>query len=139
MTGCPLVGAWELVGYEVPDAEPGERLPLGREPLGRLIYTAAGDLAVHYMAGDRPAPATANWRFTTDAEKLAAVRAYGGYSGRYTWHGDRVSHHVEACIHPNWIGTTLVRRVELTGTDLVLRAAEPGPAPTPVLRWRRRS
>ena len=130
----PLVGAWELVGYEVED-----RHPLGARPLGRLLYLPDGHMSVQYMAGDRPLLATGNWRHTTDEEKLSAVRTYGGYSGRYTWHGDRVEHHVDACIHPNTIGQTLVRLVELTATELVMRTGTPDPTlpPTPVLRWRR--
>jgi Lipocalin-like domain len=133
----PLVGAWELVGYEVP-AE--HRHPLGHRPLGQLLYSADGYMAVHYMAGDRPLLASENWRRTTDEEKLAAVRTYGSYSGRYTWLGDLVEHHVDASIHPNWIGTTLVRRVDFDGPEMVLSAGAPDPTlpPTPVLRWRRR-
>lgn len=135
----PLVGAWELVGYSVPEAEPARRYPLGDRPLGRLLYLPDGHMSVQYMAGDRPLLATGNWRHTSDEEKLAAVRGYGGYAGRYTWLGDRVEHHVDACIHPNTIGQTLVRLVELTGTELVMRTGTPDPTlpPAPVLRWRR--
>lgn len=137
----PLVGAWELAGYEVPAAEGADRHPLGHRPLGQLLYSPDGYMAVHYMAGDRPQLATQNWRHTTDEEKLAAVRTYGGYSGRYHWLGDRVEHHVDASIHPNWIGLTLVRLAVFEGRDLVLHAGATDPArpPTPVLRWRRRA
>ncbi|SHL11684.1 Lipocalin-like domain-containing protein [Pseudonocardia thermophila] len=141
-----LVGAWALVGYEVPEAPPQRRYPLGQRPLGQLVYTADGYMAVHYMAGDRPPLAAPNWRIASDAERLAAVATYGGYSGRYEWlpgngaAGDRVAHHVDASIYPNWIGTTLVRNVHLDGADLVITADPPAPGqpPVPVLRWRRR-
>jgi hypothetical protein len=136
----PLVGAWELVAHEVPRADPEHRNPLGPRPLGALLYSPDRYMAVHYMAGDRPLFATDNWRHTSDEEKLVAVRTYGGYSGRYAWFGDRVEHYVDASIHPNWIGTTLTRRVEWRGADLVLHVGSPDPTqpPTPVLTWRRR-
>jgi lipocalin-like protein len=97
-------------------------------------------MAVHYMAGDRPPLESDNWRHATDEERLAAVRTYGGYSGRYTWLGDRVEHHVDASINPSWVGTTLVRLVDLDGADIVLHvgSGDPDEPPTPVLRWRRR-
>jgi lipocalin-like protein len=140
MNDNPLVGTWELVAHEVPRADPAHRNPLGPRPLGQLIYTADGYMAVHYMAGDRPPLESENWRYATDAERLAAVRTYGGYSGRYTWLGDRVEHHVDASINPSWIGTTLTRLVDLDGADIVLHvgSGDPGEPPTPVLRWRRR-
>jgi hypothetical protein len=118
-----------------------DRHPLGTRPLGQLTYSVDGYMSVHYMAGDRPLLASDNWRHTTDEEKLSAVRTYGGYSGRYTWLGDRVEHHVDASIHPNAIGQTFVRLVELTGPELVMRTGTPDPAlpPTPVLRWLRRT
>jgi len=92
------------------------------------------------MVGDRPLLGAPNWRIATDDEKLSAVRSYGSYSGRYEWGGDRVLHHVDASIYPNWVGATLVRLVTFDGADLVLRAGDTGPdrPPTPVLRWRRR-
>jgi hypothetical protein len=135
-----IVGTWRLADYfmEGPPAD-GER-PLGDDPLGRLIYGPDGYMAVEYMPGDRPPLATENWRWTTDAERLAAVRHYGGYSGRYEWLGDRVVHHVEASVYPNWIGTAIVRRTVLDGSRLTLRAdRSPGQPPTPVLIWERLS
>lgn len=140
MTAERLTGAWELVAYEVPQAPPERRYPLGARPLGQLVYTADGFMSVHYMAGDRPLLAASNWRTATDAERLAAVASYGGYSGRYEWLDDRVAHHVDASIYPNWIGTTLLRNAALDGDDLALTAdaPEPGQPPVPVLRWRRR-
>lgn len=140
MTAERLAGAWTLVGYEVPGAPPERRHPLGAHPLGQLVYTPDGYMAVHYMDGDRPQLAATNWRTASDTERLAAVATYGGYSGRYEWLGSKVAHHVDAAIYPNWIGTTLIRNAVFDGPDLVLTAdpPEPGQPPVPVLRWRRR-
>jgi hypothetical protein len=135
-----IVGTWRLADYftEGPHAN-GER-PLGDRPLGRLIYGPDGYMAVEYMPGDRPPLRSENWRWATEAERLAAVRGYGGYSGRYDWLGDRVAHHVEASVYPNWIGTTLIRLAVLDGPRLTLRAERTADrSPTPVLVWERLS
>lgn len=136
----PVVGAWELIDYQMLEVPPERQRPLGDDPLGRLIYTADGYMSVQYMPGSRPLLAAESWRSADDAEKLSAVNGYGGYSGRYRWLGDRVEHLVEASIYPNWIGATLVRRAAITGDELVLTAdhARAGGPPTPMLRWRRR-
>jgi hypothetical protein len=136
----PIIGAWHLVGYEVPDEPPERRYPLGRVPAGQLLYSPDGYMAVSYMAGDRPRLAATSWLVATDAERLAAASSYGGYAGRYEWLGDRVVHHVDTSIYPNWIGAALVRLVTFDDADMVFRATETRPdgPPTPVLRWRRR-
>jgi hypothetical protein len=139
-----ITGAWRLDDYylegdraEGPDGAAGER-PLGDTPLGRLLYSPDGYMAVQYMPGNRPPLAAATWRWASDAERLDAVRGYGGYSGRYEWLGDRILHHIEACVYPNWIGVTLVRLAVVTESRLVLRAERsPGRPPTPVLVWER--
>ncbi|GAA0981497.1 lipocalin-like domain-containing protein [Acrocarpospora macrocephala] len=129
-----IIGTWRLDDYYL---ENGER-PLGDTPLGRLLYGPDGYMAVQYMPGNRPPLAASNWRWASDAERLDAVRGYGAYSGRYEWLGDRIVHHVEAAIYPNWIGATLVRLAVVTGSRLVLRAEHtPGQPPTPVLVWER--
>ncbi|MEV4069928.1 lipocalin-like domain-containing protein [Nonomuraea fuscirosea] len=133
-----IVGTWRLADYYM-EGEPGEGArPLGDTPLGLLIYGPDGYMSVQYMAGDRPPLSSENWRWTTDEEKLAAVRTFGGYAGRYTWLGDRIVHQVEAGIYPNWIGTELVRLAVVAGDRLTLRADRTdGQPPTPVLLWER--
>ncbi|MEU3169432.1 lipocalin-like domain-containing protein [Streptosporangium sp. NPDC006930] len=133
-----IVGTWRLVDY-VMEGEPDDGArSLGDEPLGLLIYGPDGYMSVQYMAGDRPLLRTENWRWTTDEEKLAAVRTFGAYAGRYEWSGDRVIHQVETAVYPNWIGATLVRLAVVDGDRLTLRAERtPGRPPTPILTWER--
>ena len=91
-----------------------------------------------WQAATRPPLRSENWRWATDAERLAAAQRYGGYSGRYEWLGDRIVHHVEAGINPSWIGTSLVRLAVVCDDRLTLRADRPpGHPPTPVLIWER--
>ncbi|MFC6086919.1 lipocalin-like domain-containing protein [Sphaerisporangium aureirubrum] len=138
MTAPEITGTWRLADYYLEGGGADGERPLGDVPLGRLIYGPDGHMSVQYMPGDRPPLPTANWRWATDPERLDAVRAYGGYAGRYDWLGDRVLHHIEAGVHPNSIGTTLVRLAALDGPRLVLRAERsPGEPPTPILVWER--
>jgi hypothetical protein len=44
------------------------------------------------------------------------------YAGRYSFSGDRVIHHVELSLFPNWVGTDQQRSVELSGDRLILSA-----------------
>jgi hypothetical protein len=138
VSAASIVGTWRLADYYLEGAETDGERPLGDDPLGRLLYTADGFMAVEYMLAARPMPKSENWRLATDQERLEAVRSFGGYIGRYEWFGDRVAHHVEVSVNPRWIGATLVRRTVLDGSRLTLHADTPsGRWPTPVLVWER--
>jgi hypothetical protein len=45
------------------------------------------------------------------------------YAGRYSFHGDRVVHHVELSLFPSWVGSDQERWVELAGDRLTLSAS----------------
>jgi hypothetical protein len=49
----------------------------------------------------------------TTEEKARAVEDFVAYAGRYSFHGDRVIHHVELSRFPNWVGSDQERWVEL--------------------------
>jgi hypothetical protein len=44
------------------------------------------------------------------------VEGFVAYGGRYSFSGDRVIHHVEMSLFPNWVGSDQERTVSLTGT-----------------------
>jgi hypothetical protein len=48
------------------------------------------------------------------------VEGFVAYAGRYSFHGDRVVHHVELSLFPNWVGIGQERSVELSGNRLIL-------------------
>jgi Lipocalin-like domain len=56
----------------------------------------------------------------TTEEKARAVEGFVAYGGRYSFHSDRVEHHVELSLFPNWAGGNQERSVELTGDRLTL-------------------
>ena len=55
-------------------------------------------------------------------EKLAAFDTYSSYSGRYEVRGQKVIHHVEISLFPNWTGKAQERLFEFSGERLTLTA-----------------
>ena len=60
---------------------------------------------------------------TTD-EQARAMQGFVAYAGRYSFSGDRVVHHVELSLFPNWVASNQERSVELAG-DLLTLSADP--------------
>ncbi len=56
----------------------------------------------------------------TKEEQAQAEQTYVCYCGRYDFLGDRVVHHVEMSLFPNWIGGDQERLVDLRGNRLTL-------------------
>ena len=62
------------------------------------------------------------------------------YAGRYTFHGNRIIHHVELSLFPSWVGTDQERSVELAEDRLTISASPlllAGKQQVPRLVWER--
>ena len=62
------------------------------------------------------------------------------YAACYSFHGDRVVHHVELSLFPNRVGTDQQRSVELSGDRMILSARPlllAGTQQVPRLVWQR--
>ena len=116
----PLVGSWRLVAMETRYADGRVRYPYGREAVGYILYTAEGRMSATIMGGGRAPFGTEHGRGEGGAAKVAAFESYLSYAGRYTFAGDRVIHHVETALIPDWTGTDLVRLAALDGDRLIL-------------------
>jgi hypothetical protein len=69
-----------------------------------------------------------------------AVEGFVAYVGRYSSHSDRVVHHVELSLFPNWVGSDQERAVQLAGDRLTLSASPlllAGKLQVPRLVWER--
>lgn len=100
-----LVGVWKLVSYEF-----GTTHPMGRDPVGLLIYGADGHMSLQIMRPDRPKFQTAGGKeggydSGTAAEAMSAFRGYIAYFGTYEVDekGKFVTHHIEGSLFPNWV------------------------------------
>ena len=105
-----LTGSWHLVEWTF-----GDEHPLGRDAVGRIVYSPDGFMAA----------------FLARADGFSDALAYSG-----AWEllgGDEVVHHVSVSTRGAFVGRDLVRAVSWEGNDLVLTT----PPPVNVLRWRR--
>ncbi len=113
-----FLGTWRLVSVET-RKEGGEVYRRGRRT-GYLMYSGDGYMSVAFMKEGRPSFASGDIRGGTVEEKVAAVDGYTSYCGRFEVEGDRVLHHIEVSLFPNWIGETQARTYELKGDQLTL-------------------
>ena len=135
-----LVGGWRLLSWEnrAPDGQ--LTYPMGTDILGYLIYTADGCFSVIISRQGRVRFGAGDLLGGTTEEKARAVEGVVAYAGRFTFHGDRVIHHVELSLFPNWVGTDQERWVELAGDRLTLSASQlllAGKQRVPRLVWER--
>jgi hypothetical protein len=123
-----LLGAWRLIDAvaEPVDGSPPQR-PHGERPVGLLLYTPDGHMAVQIMAAVRAVPASADWTALTTEEYAAEARSYFAYAGTFEVDESAcaVTHHMAVALFPRWVGDGQQRVVELDGDRLVLRSAAP--------------
>ena len=121
-----FIGAWSALSWELRPTGGGEPYyPLGKDATGMLIYSADGHMSVVLSKPGR-APFETPWLLEgSPAEKVAAMDSYVSYAGRYEIHEkeNKVIHHVEFSLFPNWIGTAQERFFKFEQDDLVLSAA----------------
>jgi hypothetical protein len=135
-----LVGAWKLLSWENRAADGRVTYPMGTDALGYLLYTASGRFSVTISRRGRAGFAAGDLLSGTTEEQARAVEGFVAYAGRYSFHADRVVHHVELSLFPNWVGSDQERWVELAGNRLILSARPlqlAGQLQVPRLVWER--
>ena len=135
-----LVGAWQLLSWENRAADGRVTYPMGTDALGCLLYTASGRFSVTISRRGRAGFAAGDLLSGTTEEQVRAVEGFVAYAGRYSFHADRVVHHVELSLFPNWVGSDQERWVELAGNRLILSARPlqlAGQLQVPRLVWER--
>jgi hypothetical protein len=141
VAAADLVGAWDLVSWEL--AVDGDPRPhgFGDRVTGQLLYLPSGQMSAILSDPERARVSVEPLAAAPRDERAEAARAYVSYGGRWSVQGDQVVHHVAFCLLPNWVGTELVRTVTWSGDDLVLSTApelDPkGRTLTNRLVWRR--
>ena len=119
ITPGDFIGAWRLVSWE---ARAGNQVtfPFGRDARGLLIYNESGQMSVFLSQSKRAPFAKSEANAGTEEEKVAAFSSCFAYAGTFEVADGRVTHRLEHCTFPNWIGTEQVRFVRLSGDRLVL-------------------
>lgn len=130
-----LVGAWELVNYEIIAAD-GSRRP-GAYDRGQISYDASGRMSAHLMNSANKAEQTPQ----TDDARAAAYRRYLGYYGPFVVDEAKgiVTHIVDGSSNPSWVGSRQVRYYELSADNqqLTLSLRDANGRTTQSLVWKR--
>jgi hypothetical protein len=117
-----FVGAWRLLSLEARTSTGDVSYPYGKDAAGYLLYAGEGYMSVSVMQACRTNFASPDDLQAPAEEKLAAFDTYSSYSGRYEVRGQKVIHHVEISLFPNWTGKEQERYFELSGDRLTLSA-----------------
>ncbi len=123
-----LIGVWKLVSWvEKPVDGSSERLPLGENPKGVLIYHPDGYVSAQLMRRDRRPFASGDWAAGTAAEYQAEGISYFAYCGPFqTDDGSQiVTHSAEVSLFPNWTGQVVHRHVAIGNDILQLSTVDP--------------
>lgn len=120
MTQNQLIGTWRLISSELRDAEGQVSYPNGKDATGYIIYTADGYMSATIMRANRANFAAGDLLGGTIEEKARAAETYIAYCSRYEIQGNKVIHHVETSLFPNWVGVDQERFFELQGNQLSL-------------------
>ena len=116
-----FIGSWSLVSFTDKNEQGDTIHRYGEDAFGRIVYGANGKMMVILMRSGRES--------LVDPEFFSYTGSYGIDEAAGT-----VTHHIEACIAPDWIGTDRVRQFEMLSENrIVLRPVEG----TSELIWRR--
>ena len=115
-----FLGTWRLRSWRA-ESDDGEVIhPLGERVQGLIHYHAGGRMSVLIAAPDRPRFATDDLLAGSAAEKAAAFESFIAYAGSFEVGDGFVTHRLEVCSFPNWVGTEQKRYAALTGDTLTL-------------------
>lgn len=120
-------GSWSLAKWTDRN-EAGEIFyPFGEDAFGRIVYGPAGTMAVVLSRRDRAVERETGMSGLSPEDRRLAARGFFAYSGGYTVDEQEgtVTHHIQACINPEWVGGDRTRRFELLTDDrIALRPVE---------------
>jgi hypothetical protein len=124
----PFVGTWQLIAWENTEADGTVTYPYGQQPVGFLIYTHDGHMAVEIMDPNRRQHDTrlpvepAFAQTLSDDDRLSAYNTYLSYCGTYSYSiaEGRMIHHVKAGLIPSWTGSDQPRNFEFRDGQLLL-------------------
>ncbi|MVZ64468.1 hypothetical protein GQF61_01275 [Sphingobacterium sp. DK4209] len=123
-----LIGTWTLLSYiEIPTNGADSTFPMGKSPVGTIMYGADGYMSVQISNPARQ-KFNSNDRYVADAAEMeACVKGFIAFSGSY--HIDNkqavVKYHINNSSYPNWEGEIQERKVDFEGDILYLKSVEP--------------
>jgi hypothetical protein len=88
----------------------------GKQPKGYVMYGKDGRMLVLITHEGRPTPSRTDM---TDKDRADQYRTLNGYGGTYTFHGDRIEHHIDIAVNESRVGSTEIREVKRDGNRLI--------------------
>ena len=122
-TASDLTGTWSLESWSLvyEDGRPSE-YPLGRDAVGRIMYTHDGHISAQVMrAGRKPLSDT------SDRAKAQAWDDCFAYAGRFEVRDEVAYHSIEVATNPALVGVTSTRHILLDGNRLTLSGPDFSP------------
>jgi hypothetical protein len=120
-----IVGTYRLISANRVILETGETEDSwGENPVGYITYGPDGRMMVIIVFSDRPKPESLDKM--TDQDRANLFRTMTAYGGTYTFHGNRIEHHIDISWNELWTGTTVIRDIRRDGDRLVY-TSKPAP------------
>ena len=123
-----FIGVWRHIRCESRYKDGRIEYPYGEKPVGRITYDKAGRMSAQLMRPGRRATVPSGvglvaGNATTD-EIREAVDGFASYFGTFDVDESTktVTHHVQGCLVPTWVGTDLKRTYLFTANRLTLTA-----------------
>jgi hypothetical protein len=132
-----IAGAWRLDTWRKLATDGSVSYPFGEQPVGTLLYTPDGYMAVQMLVAERPRLATDDALGGSVEERASAYSSCLAYFGRYEVKGESVIHHVTGSLFPNWSQTTQERPFVCRGDELCLQVKDSSGRVTNEIIWRR--
>ena len=112
-----LPGTYKLISSTRTIVETGEvKDSYGKHPKGYVMYGSDGRMLLLITHEGRPTPSRTDM---TDQDRADQYRTLNGYGGTYTFHGDRIEHHIDIAVNETRVGSTEIREVKRDGNRLI--------------------
>lgn len=112
-----LPGTYKLISGTRTIVETGEvKDTYGKRPKGYIMYGRDGRMLVLITHEGRPKPSRTGM---TDKDRADQYRTLNGYGGTYTFHGDRIEHHIDIAVNETRVGSTEIREIKRDGNRLI--------------------
>lgn len=115
-----FIGTWKLISFELRSSDGQITYPFEKKPVGYIMYNQDGFMSVTFMASERPKFASNDPQKGTTEEKSSAMDTFFSYCGRYEVQDNKVVHHIEVSLFPNWTGMDQERLYEFNDNRLTL-------------------
>ena len=123
-----FIGVWHLIRCESRFKDGHIEYPYGEKPVGRITYDKAGRMSAQLMRPGRHSSVPSGVGLVagnaSTAEIRDAVDGFASYFGTFDIDETTktVTHHVQGCLVPSWVGTDLKRTYQFSANRLTLTA-----------------